>query len=67
MTKPDDEADIPLVVGTPVDEAQEMRVTILHCSDCGSQYALPEEVDNEKLLRVCPDCATRSTVKRAGG
>lgn len=49
----DDEA-LPVVVGSVL--AEESDVIVLVCHSCEKSYCLPDEIDDARLLEMCPRC-----------
>lgn len=42
--------DLELILG------EEIEGTVVTCGPCGEAYLLPDEVEDERLFRVCPGC-----------
>ena len=55
--------DLPLVVGAAAEEPASV-VMVLVCGECDCRYALPEEIEDARLLEMCPRCAS---LFRSGG
>lgn len=52
----DADDDLPLVIGsTPPEE--ESVIVVLICHSCETTYSLPDEIDDARLLEMCPRCA----------
>jgi len=51
-----DDDELPVVIGsTIVEEASD--VIVLICHSCETSYGLPDEIDDARLLEMCPRCA----------
>ena len=56
----DDDDDLPIVTGKEDDEydGPPKSVMVLVCGECECRYGLPDEIDDVKLLEMCPRCAS---------
>lgn len=53
----DHDDDLPVVIGSSIVEPQQGELIVLICHSCETSYALPDEIDDARLLEMCPRCA----------
>jgi hypothetical protein len=62
----DDDEDLPLIVGNEA-VTEESAVIVLVCHSCEKPYGLPGEIDDVRLLEMCPRCAHVFADRPVGG